>query len=338
MNIEKLKEILQEQPKFRFKQCYQAVFCDFKEDWNDVSVLPLELRNKLNKECSLEIKSEFIESQNKKTIKALVGLENDNLSKDSESFKIETVLMRHGNRNTVCVSSQLGCPLACEFCATGQMGFIRNLTKDEIIDQVLLFARFLKKYDERVTNVVFMGMGEPFLNYDNVLESIKVLNDQQAFNIGVRHISISTAGLVDGIKKLSKENLQVNLAISLHAPNDQLRSELMPINNQYSLGVLLKAVDDYIEKTNRRVMFEYLLIKDINDSEKYALELAQLMKNKLYMVNLIPYNPTGKFKASDSKSIDKFMNILNKEKINFTQRYKFGKDIKGACGQLAGRS
>jgi 23S rRNA (adenine2503-C2)-methyltransferase len=327
MNIEKLKEVLKEQPKFRLKQCYKAVFFDFVENWDEVSVLPLDLREKLNKECSLEIKSEFTESRNRKTIKALVTLE--------DNHQIEAVLMRHGNRNTVCVSCQIGCPLACEFCATGQMGLTRNLTKEEIIEQVLLFARYLKKYDERVTNVVFMGMGEPFLNYDNVIEAIKKLNDHEAFNIGVRHISISTAGLIEGIKKLSKENLQVNLAVSLHAPNDQLRSELMPVNNQHSLSVLFKAVDDYVEKTNRRVMFEYLLIKDVNDSEKHALELSQLIKsNKLYMVNLIPYNPTGKFKSSDSRVIDKFMNILIKERVNFTQRYKFGKDIKGACGQL----
>ena len=180
-------------------------------------------------------------------------------------------------------------------------------------------------------------MGEPFLNYDNVIKSIKELNDHEAFNIGARHISISTAGLIEGIKKLSKEKLQVNLAISLHAPNNQLRSDLMPVNNQHNISFLLKAVDDYIEKTNRRVMFEYLLIKDVNDSEKHALELTRLMKNRLYLVNLIPYNPTGKFKPSDSRSVDKFMEILTREKINFTQRYKFGNDIKGACGQLAGK-
>ncbi len=329
MDIEKLKEVLKDQPKFRFKQCYKAVFFDFVENWDDVSVLPLELREGLNKECPLKIKSEFTESQNKKTVKALVILEDDK--------KVEAVLMRHGNRNTVCVSSQVGCPLACEFCATGQMGFTRNLEAEEIIDQVLIFARFLKKYDEKVTNVVFMGMGEPFLNYDNVIKSIKELNDHEAFNIGARHISISTAGLIEGIKKLSKEKLQVNLAISLHASNDQLRSDLMPVNNQHNISFLLKAVDDYIEKTNRRVMFEYLLIKDVNDSEKHALELTRLMKNRLYLVNLIPYNPTGKFKPSDSRSVDKFMEILTREKINFTQRYKFGNDIKGACGQLAGK-
>ena len=330
MNIEKLKEVLKDQPKFRFKQCYKAVFFDFAENWNEVSVLPLELREKLNKDCPLEIKSEFTESRNRKTLKALVVLEDNQ--------KIEAVLMRHGNRNTVCVSSQIGCPLACEFCATGQMGFDRNLRTEEIVNQVLLFARYLKKYDERVTNVVFMGMGEPFLNYDQVMKAIQTLNDHQAFNIGARHISISTAGVVEGIKKLSKEDLQINLAISLHASNDQLRSELMPVNNQHSISVLLKAVDNYIEKTNRRVMFEYLLIKDVNDSEGNVLELVNLMKNnRLYMVNLIPYNPTGKFKSSDSRTIDNFMRILDKEGINFTQRYKFGKDIKGACGQLANK-
>ncbi|MCD4705296.1 23S rRNA (adenine(2503)-C(2))-methyltransferase RlmN [bacterium] len=335
MNIEKLKEVLQDQPKFRFRQCYQAVFFDFIKNWDEATNLPLSLRVELNKNCPLDINSEISESKNKKTFKALITL--------SDKEKIETVLMRHGNRNTVCVSAQIGCPLKCKFCATGQMGFIRDLESMEIIEQVLLWSRYLKKYDERVTNIVFMGMGEPFLNYENVMQSIKLLNDHQAFNIGARHISISTVGLVDGIKKLAKEDLQINLAISLHATNDKLRSELMPINKEFHLTELFRAIDDYIEKTNRRVMFEYLLIKGINDSERDARSLAKIMgNNKLYLVNLIPYNPIesglgNKFKSSDNRTIEKFMEILTQEKVNFTQRYKFGKDIKGACGQLAGK-
>ncbi len=333
MNIKKIKEVLKDQQKFRWQQCYRAMFSDFVENWDKVSVLPLSLRKELDRKCSLEIRANVLESKNKKTFKALITL--------ADESKIETVLMKHGNRNTVCVSSQLGCPLACKFCATGQMGFTRNLEAMEIIEQVLYWARYLKKVGERVTNVVFMGMGEPFLNYEQVMEAIKILNNHQFFNIGARHISISTAGIIDGIQRLAQEDLQINLAISLHASNNNLRSELMPINNEFSMKDLLGAIDSYIKKTNRRVMFEYLLIKNVNDSESDAQALAQLMgDNKLYLVNLIPYNqiesgPGSKFRASDTKTIEKFMTVLAQKKVNFTQRYKFGKDIKGACGQLA---
>ena len=182
-----------------------------------------------------------------------------------DGLEIETVLMRHRDgRNTVCVSSQVGCPLGCLFCATGKMGFKRNLTAEEILEQVIFFARFLKLEDGRVTNVTFMGMGEPFLNYDNVLNAIKILNDAKYFNIGVRSLSISTAGIIEGIKKLSDESLHVNLAISLHAPSDNLRKSLMPIDKKYPLPDVLVAVDEYIEKTKRKVMFEYVLIKGVN--------------------------------------------------------------------------
>ncbi|MCK9445559.1 23S rRNA (adenine(2503)-C(2))-methyltransferase RlmN [bacterium] len=238
--------------------------------------------------------------------------------------------MKHtDDRSTVCVSSQVGCPLACSFCATGTMGLKRNLTAEEIVMQVLLFARVCK-----VTNIVFMGMGEPFLNYDNVMSAIRMLNSAEYFNIGSRKISVSTSGIIEGIEKFANEDLQVNLSISLHAPNNKLRSQLMPINKKYSLEKVIEAVDNYIIKTNRKVMFEYLMIVGENDSLECARELALLMKKPLYMVNLIVYNPTGKFKASDSKTIKKFKDYLEGEGIFTTQRYEFGRGIKAACGQL----
>jgi len=198
--------------------------------------------------------------------------------------------------------------------------------------------RLLKNEKEKITNVVFMGMGEPFLNYDEVIKAIKIINDKDRFNIGARHISISTVGIIEGIKRLADENLQVNLAISIHAPNNRLRHQLMPINQQYPLTKLLKTVADYLKKTKRQVMIEYLMFKDINDSPKQAEELARLLKKNLpglFFVNLISYNQTEKFKPTSPEKIKKFKDILLKEGIKAVQRYHFGADIKAACGQLA---
>jgi len=328
--MKKLEEILKGEPKYRLTQCYKAIFSDLISDWQEATALPASLREKLAKKFPLEIKSEFFDSVDEKTTKALISLEND--------LKIETVLMRHrDNRRTICVSCQVGCPLNCEFCATGQTGFKRNLSSWEIVNQVLVFARFLEKTGDgnRISNVVFMGMGEPFLNYENVIEAVRILNNKGAFNIGARHISISTAGITEGIEKFSGENLQVNLAISLHAPNDELRNKLMPINQRYPLQNIFDAVDSYIKKTSRKVMFEYLLIDGVNDSDDLAYDLAKLMRKLLYMVNLIPCNSVGIFKPSPSERVMRFKEILEREGVNVTQRFRFGRDIKGACGQLA---
>lgn len=326
MNLDKLYKVLADQPKFRLKQAKEVIFEHQLDTWSKASNFPKNLREKLNQECSLGIDGQIFESKNSKTTKALIVLEDD--------LKIETVLLSHKDgRHTVCVSTQVGCPLGCKFCATGKMGLTRNLDYNEILSQVLFFSRHLKKQDKRVSNVVFMGMGEPFLNYENVIKSIKYLNED--LGIGARKISISTSGVLHGIKKLSAEPMQINLAVSLHAPNDKLRTELMPINKGFPLQKLLAEVDEYIIKTGRRVMFEYLMIKGINDKPQHAKELAVLMKKPLYMVNLIAYNPTDVFKASDSGSIKKFKEILETEGVAVTQRYSFGQDIDAACGQLA---
>lgn len=333
MNIDKLKEVLREQPKFRYKQVWQAVFVDLIEDWNENTTLPKALRDELNIECPLAIKSTAFDSNNTDTIKALIQLEDNSL--------IETVLMMHRDgRNTVCVSSQVGCPVGCAFCATGTLGLGRNLTVSEIILQVLFFARYLKKHEKehnRVTNIVYMGMGEPFLNYENVMASIKMLNDKDAFNIGARHISVSTSGIVPGIKKFAKEPLQLNLAISLHAPNNELRSSLMPINDRFPIEKVMQAVEEYKEDRGRQIMFEYLMMDGVNDKEIHARQLVELLGNDttLYMVNLIRYNPTGKFKPSQTQNIKKFKNILLRAGIKTTERFAFGQDINAACGQLA---
>jgi 23S rRNA (adenine2503-C2)-methyltransferase len=220
------------------------------------------------------------------------------------------------------------------------MGFKRNLTASEIVEQVLFFNRYLKKENQRANSVVFMGMGEPFLNYDNVMEAIKILNSKDSFNIGARHISVSTVGIVEGIQKLSENPLQINLAISLHAPDDELRSKIMPINRKYPLEEVLKAIEDYLEKTGRQVMFEYVMIRGVNDSLDQAQKLVELLsrfKKSLFVVNLILYNPTGVFSPSLPSNLKIFKQALERDKIKVSERYRFGKDIKAACGQLAGK-
>ncbi len=330
MNLEKIKKSLKDKPDFRIQQIKKWVFKDLITDWEEATTLPAKLRKELSEKFPLKIKAKKFISKDEKTIKALFPLK-DNL-------KIESVLMRYDDRNTICVSSQVGCPLNCSFCATGKMGFKRNLETYEIINQVLFFARLLKKENNKVTNIVFMGMGEAFLNYDNVIKSIEILNDPEGFNLGIRSFSISTAGIVPGIKKLMKEDKQINLAVSLNAPNNELRSELMPINKKYPLKKLLKTIDQYIEKTRRRVMFEYIMIKEVNDQDKHAKQLIRILKNRLCFLNLIPYNSTkAKFKPSSQKRIRKFKKILKKEGVTVTQRYRFGDKISAACGQLTSK-
>jgi len=332
MELDKLNKILKNEPAYRIKQAYAFIFKDLVDDWGKATNLPLDLRQKLNKEFPLNIKVKVLEAKTKESQKALLTL--------SDESKIETVLLKHEDgRNTVCVSSQVGCPLGCLFCATGKMGFVRNLEVWEIVAQVLFFARELKKIGERVSNLVFMGMGEPFLNYDNVMSAIKILNDKDGLNIGARHISISTIGITEGIKILANEKLQINLAVSLHAPNNELRGKIVPMNQEYPLESILKIVDFYLKKTNRQVMFEYLMIEDFNDSDNEAWELVDLLKmlpKSLFVVNLIAYNPTQGFLPSPSWKIKEFKDVLIKSKIKVTERYRFGQDIKAACGQLAG--
>ncbi len=217
------------------------------------------------------------------------------------------------------------------------MGFTRNLDADEMMNQVLFFNRYLRAFGERTDSVVFMGMGEPMNNYDNMMAAITRLNDSELFGIGARHISISTAGVVPGIRKLADEKLQVNLGISLHAPTDELRSQLMPINNAFPLEMLLKAVKAYIAKSKRRVMLEYIMLKDVNDSPRDADKLVKLLQKHLdglYFVNLIRYNDTGRYAASNRGTVDTFKRILNQSGVPTVERYRFGQDIKGACGQL----
>ncbi|MFH1255041.1 MAG: 23S rRNA (adenine(2503)-C(2))-methyltransferase RlmN [bacterium] len=334
MNLEKLENILSQESRFRLKQAKHAIFFDLISGWDQATNFPVALRDKLNNEMPLEIKSEIFKSREDNSAKALIVLD--------DGLKIETALMRHADgRNTVCVSSQAGCPVGCLFCATGKAGFKRNLTVSEIVEQVLLFARLLKKEKKRVNGLVFMGMGEPFLNYENVMRAIKILNSAEGLNIGARHISISTVGIAGGIRKLAGEDLQLNLALSLHAPDDGLRSKIIPYNNANPIKNLIKDINYYLAAAGRRVMIEYLMIRGFNDSREHALELAALLKKidpPLYFVNLISHNAVDDdFAPPESKKIFDFKKTLREQKIDVTERCRFGRDIKAACGQLAGK-
>ena len=246
---------------------------------------------------------------------------------------IESVLMEYKHGKTICVSTQIGCKMGCKFCASTGVKFVRNLEPGEIVEQLLAIQR-----DEniRISNLVFMGIGEPLDNYDNVMKAIKILNNQKGINMGARHISISTSGIVPNIYKLADENIQCTLSISLHSASNEKRSEMMPINKKYNIEELIKACKYYLEKTNRRISFEYALAKDNNDNLEDADELIKLLKGMICHVNLIPINKIedGKFAKSTNENIIKFRDYLNKKGIVATIRRELGSDIDAACGQL----
>jgi 23S rRNA (adenine2503-C2)-methyltransferase len=317
---------------YRLEQLYRAAAKEFIDDLADVTTLPKELRATLADEGFAFDSVEPVviqKSIDKQTTKGLFAL--------ADGAEVEAVLMEHfGERNTVCISSQAGCAFACSFCSTGQAGFTRQLEATEIFDQALYFARLLAKQNRRITNIVFMGMGEPFHNYEAVMGAVSLLNDGQGFGLGHRHITISTVGLVPQIERFANEGIQVNLAISLHAPNDEIRSSIMPVNKRWALDELMATVKAYIEKTNRKVFFEYIMLEGVNDRPKDAEELARLMRGPLYHVNLIPYNstPDAALGSSGDERIRAFAAILEAKGVSNTVRVPMGRDIAAACGQL----
>lgn len=255
----------------------------------------------------------------------------------ADGLEVEAVLMEHHNdRTTVCISSQAGCAYKCAFCSTGQAGFTRHLKATEIFDQARFFAIELAGKRKKITNVVYMGMGEPFSNFDAVMDSVKLLNDPQGFGLGHRHITISTVGLVPQIDKFADEGIQVNLAISLHAPTDEIRSAIMPVNGRYPIEDLMDACARYVAKTNRKIFFEYVMLAGVNDGPEEARALVKLMRGHLYHVNLIPYNatPDAKLRGSDEAHIKAFHDILEAAGVPCTIRVPMGRDIAAACGQL----
>ncbi|MFC7394622.1 23S rRNA (adenine(2503)-C(2))-methyltransferase RlmN [Scopulibacillus cellulosilyticus] len=298
--------------------------------------------NNVNKECIQLLEDNFeIHTLKQKvkqksadgTIKFLFKLKDGNL--------IETVLMRHHYGLSVCVTTQVGCNIGCTFCASGLLRKNRDLSSGEIVEQIMNVQYHLDEagQGERVSHVVVMGIGEPFDNFENMIDFLHIINDQKGLAIGARHITVSTSGLAHKIYEFADTKLQVNLAISLHAPNDELRTQIMKINRAFPIEKLMKAVDYYLEKTNRRITFEYILLKDVNDHKEEALQLANLLKNKRHLsyVNLIPYNPVdehNQYQRSDQESVQAFYDTLQKKGINCGVRQEQGTDIDAACGQL----
>lgn len=314
--------------KFKTKQIYEWLYQKKVFEFDNMTNLSKETINKLKSNLStFFIKIKTIQKSDL-TIKYLFELEDNNL--------IETVLMKHDYGNSVCVSSQVGCSMGCTFCESGRLAKVRNLESYEMVQQILLIEEDTK---ERIDSVVIMGIGEPFDNYDNTMDFIKIINGSHGLAIGARHITVSTCGIIPGIDAFAKEDMQVNLAISLHAPNDELRTKIMKINKVYTTNRLIKAIKDYIQKTNRRVTIEYVMLMYINDSTKEAHELAKLLRGMNVYVNLIPYNETSTidYKKSSKERILQFYDVLKKHKINVTVRKEFGTGIDAACGQLRAR-
>ena len=314
---------------FRAVQVYEGLYKKRYNSFDDMTNISKNLREKLKGDFSFYKIKLIIKQEGRDVYKYLFELEDGN--------KIETVLMFHNYGISICVSSQVGCNMSCAFCESGRLKKVRNLEAYEIVEQLLIIEDDIKK---RITHVVVMGIGEPFDNYDNVMRFVKIINCGKGIDIGSRHITISTCGVIPGIKKFMKEDGQVNLAISLHAPNDELRTKLMPINKAYRLQELMDVIKEYIATTNRRVTFEYIMLEDINDSEEDAKELVKLLKGINCYVNLIPYNETENigFKRTKEWKILKFYDILKSNKINTTIRKEFGSSVDAACGQLRAKT
>ncbi|MBS3904516.1 MAG: 23S rRNA (adenine(2503)-C(2))-methyltransferase RlmN [Simkania sp.] len=331
--LEELQESLQElgRPKFRAAQIWKWVYEKGVTDWSCMTDLSQDLREAMQSQLQLETlrlirKQDSVDGE---TTKFLWELYDGKL--------VESVLIRSADRRTVCVSSQVGCPARCAFCASGKQGLIRHLEAREITEQVYQIDRLLKAQKERVSHIVYMGMGEPMENYGNVLRSIRIMNDAKGLNISQRKMTVSTVGVVEGIDRFAKEGLQVNLVLSLHAPNQRLRQKLIPYARRYSLEDVLMAMRSFAKTTKRDITYEYTLMKDLNDQKEHAEELAELLKHDRCTVNLIPYNPVEGISLSrpPKESIILFREILEKKGINTTWRYTKGKDIAAACGQLA---
>ena len=325
------------QPRYRADQILYSLYYKFPKNISEIKQLPTTFRDTLSeKGYTIGSTKEIhrIESKDGETTKLLLNLQDES--------PIESVLMQYPSkklfghpRSTICVSTQVGCAMGCVFCATGQMGFERNMKAEEIVGQVIHFAKILSEKGQHITNIVFMGMGEPLANYPETILAIQLLTHPRGFGMGQRNITISTIGIISGIDQLAEENLQIGLAISLHAPNDKLRKWLVPTAGANSVTDLIDAGQRYFLKTGRRVTFEYALIEGVNDSIEIAEELAVLLKNNGSHVNLIPLNPTaGDFERPKRKNVIEFERILYNSGVNCTVRVEKGVEISAACGQL----
>lgn len=311
--------------KYNASQLFEWVYKKRVTDFSKMSNLSKQLSEFLRINFNFETLSIEMVQKSSDTHKYLFKLEDGHF--------IEAVLMKHDYGNSLCVSSEVGCNMGCAFCESGRLKLVRKLKTHEMIEQILLIENTSKL---KINNVVIMGIGEPFDNYNNVINFLNIMTDTKALEIGQRRITVSTCGIVPKIKEFTELGTQVNLALSLHAPNDELRTKLMPINKVYPLKEVFKALDNYIAVTNRRVTIEYIMLEGINDTEQCALELVNLIKGRLMYVNLIPYNETShiEFKKTKNNEIMKFYDILKKNNINVTVRREFGGEISAACGQL----
>ena len=311
--------------KFVSKQIYDWIYKKRVFDFDKMSNLKLDLRELLKKDFDINMLTLKRKQTSDLTNKYLFELADGNL--------IESVLMRHDYGISVCVSSQIGCNMGCSFCESGRLKKVRDLLPGEIVRQILMIEEDIGM---RISSVVVMGIGEPFDNYDNIMDFIRIINSPFGIAIGARHITVSTSGLVPKIMKYANEDLQTNLAISLHAPNDELRNKIMKVNKAYNISELINAIKYYIEKTNRRVTIEYVMLNMVNDSEDNAMELANLLRGMNVYVNLIPYNETShiEYKKSSNDRVMKFYDTLKRRGINVTVRREFGGNIDAACGQL----
>ena len=333
LELKKLQKLLEsyDQKPYRAIQLYTWIYEKRATLFDEMSDISLKFREILNRDFCLDLpKIHTKQISSDGTIKLLLELQ--------DGYKVETVLMRYNYGNAVCVSSQVGCNMACSFCSSGILGKQRNLLPEEMVGQIITINNLLKEEGrgERVSHIVVMGTGEPFDNYDNVMDFIRIVNAQKGLAIGARHITVSTCGLPDRIRQYANEGLQTNLAISLHAPNNELRNKLMKINKAYPLEVLMPAIKEYESVAGRRVTYEYLLLEGINDTKECAEQLIQLIKGTNGYVNLIPYNETNKndYKRSSGNRVHAFLDILMKGGVKATIRKEFGSDIDAACGQL----
>jgi 23S rRNA (adenine2503-C2)-methyltransferase len=350
LKYQELEDLLKDwgEPRFRTEQVWSWLYRSFVDRFDAMGNLPLDLRKRLDTETDLELLTPLAEQESAtgQTRKVLFRLRDGNT--------LESVLMNYHERRTACISTQVGCGMGCVFCATGQGGLTRNLSAGEIVAQVIYLAREIRRAEiakaeslglqadlpmHPVTHVVLMGMGEPLANYAATWQAIETLTDKRGYDLGARHITLSTVGLVPGIRRLAEERAPVNLAISLHAPDDELRNSLVPANRRYPLADLMDAVREYVRETRRRVTFEYALIAGVNDTPQQARALAALLQDLLCHVNLIPLNPTpgSPLQASAREQVDAFRDELERAGIPATVRMRRGIDIEAGCGQLRRR-
>ena len=318
------------EPAYRTRQVYEALTRGFATDFAEVTTLPVALRRALAERLR-PLSLEAVESR-----AAPRGAARKTLFRTADGEPVEAVLMTYRARATVCVSTQVGCAVGCAFCASGRLGLRRDLSAEEIVDQVLHFARELRPADRRVTNVVFMGMGEPFHNYDETLRACRMLNDQDGFGLAARAISVSTVGVVPGMDRFSEEPEQFNLAVSLHAATDALRDTLVPLNRTYPLDELLAASARYVRRTHRKLMFEYVVLRGVNDTDEQVQMLSARVRPPHYHLNLIAYNETGgDFRRPRAADLDDLRARLESVGVSCTVRSSPGGEIEAACGQLA---